>query len=79
MHQKVQKHFFCDIKVENFDKKCLTLSKKTRKLHLNIFASIDQIPSWIKEFQGYFRSFGIKISEGFSGVLEITEIFKNFQ
>jgi hypothetical protein len=28
----VQKHFFCDVtKVENFDKKCLTLSKKNKK------------------------------------------------
>jgi hypothetical protein len=33
MNQKVQKNvFFCDVtKVENFDKKCLTLSKKNQK------------------------------------------------
>jgi hypothetical protein len=33
MLQKVQKNiFFCDVtKVENFDKKCLTLSKKNKK------------------------------------------------
>jgi hypothetical protein len=32
MLQKVQKTLFCDVtKVENFDKKCLTLSKKNKK------------------------------------------------
>jgi hypothetical protein len=37
--------FFCDVtKVENFDKKCLTFSKKDKKVHLNIFASVDQNP-----------------------------------
>jgi hypothetical protein len=30
--------FFWDVsKVENYDKKCLTLSKKNKKVHLNIF------------------------------------------
>jgi hypothetical protein len=32
MHQKVQKALFCDVtKVENFERKCLTLSKKIQK------------------------------------------------
>jgi hypothetical protein len=32
MHQTMQKYFFCDVtKFENFDKKCLTLTKKNQK------------------------------------------------
>jgi hypothetical protein len=34
--RKCKKHFF--------DKKCLTLSKKNKKVHLKIFDSVDQNP-----------------------------------
>jgi hypothetical protein len=36
--------FYDVTKVENFDKKCLTLSKKNNKSPFNIFASVDQNP-----------------------------------
>jgi hypothetical protein len=38
--------FFCDVtKVENFDKKNVLLyQKRTKKVHLNIFDSVDQNP-----------------------------------
>jgi hypothetical protein len=44
--RKCKKHFFCDVtKVENFDKKMsYFIQKKQKKVHLNIFASVDQNP-----------------------------------
>jgi hypothetical protein len=46
MDQKVPNILFCDVtKVENWIKNFLLYRKRTRKVHLNIFASVDQIPS----------------------------------
>jgi hypothetical protein len=43
--EKWKKHFFCDVtKVDNFDKNVLLYRKRTKKVRLNIFASVDQNP-----------------------------------
>jgi hypothetical protein len=53
MHQKGQKNNFCDVtKVENFDKKCLTLSKKKQKSPFKHFR-FDKAKSPVKVLTGF--------------------------
>jgi hypothetical protein len=65
--RKCKKHFFCEItKIENFDKKCLTLSKENQKSpfkHIRFGRSKSPV-KWFQVFLAVFRNF-----HSFSGVL----------
>jgi hypothetical protein len=59
MHQKVQKTFFCDVtKIENFDKKCLTLTKENQQStfkHIRFCSSKSPVKGLIAENKDFLK------------------------